>query len=78
MERFPEFKARLEGCEPITKARSANDTDAYFRVVSIAHGTCTSDDMTWSHGGMCGKKQMIPVGMGGPAVKCRVTVGGRS
>ncbi|HPB66534.1 MAG TPA: TldD/PmbA family protein, partial [Spirochaetales bacterium] len=37
-----------------------------------------SDDMSWSCGGMCGKKQSIPVGMGGPAVRCRVNVGGRA
>jgi len=36
------------------------------------------DTMSWSCGGMCGKKQSIPVGMGGPAVKCRVNVGGRA
>jgi TldD protein len=35
-----------------------------------------SDDMIWSSGGMCGKKQMIPTGMGGPAIKCRINVGG--
>lgn len=39
--------------------------------------TMVSDDMVWKNGGMCGKKQMIPVGMGGPAVKCRVNIGGR-
>jgi len=36
-----------------------------------------SDDMAWSNGGMCGKKQLIPVGMGGPAIKCKVNLGGR-
>lgn len=36
-----------------------------------------SDDLIWSCGGMCGKKQMIPVGMGGPAIKCEINVGGR-
>jgi TldD protein len=40
--------------------------------------TMVSDDMIWASGGMCGKKQMIPVGMGGPAIRCRVNVGGRS
>ncbi len=35
-----------------------------------------SDDMRWSCAGMCGKKQIIPVGMGGPAVRCRLHVGG--
>ena len=39
--------------------------------------TMVSDDMTWSAGGMCGKKQLIPTGMGGPAVKCRITIGGK-
>lgn len=36
-----------------------------------------SDDMKWSNAGMCGKKQLIPVGMGGPAIKCKINIGGR-
>lgn len=36
-----------------------------------------SDDMVWTCSGMCGKKQPMPVGMGGPAVKCKVNIGGR-
>jgi len=36
-----------------------------------------SNDMVWSCSGMCGKKQMIPVGLGGPAIKCRVNIGGK-
>jgi TldD protein len=36
-----------------------------------------SDEMTWVNSGMCGKKQSIPVGMGGPAIKCKVTIGGK-
>ncbi len=36
-----------------------------------------SDEMKWNCAGMCGKKQPIPVGMGGPAIKCRVNVGGK-
>jgi TldD protein len=36
-----------------------------------------SSDMSWSSAGMCGKKQLIPVGMGGPAIKCKVNIGGR-
>lgn len=39
--------------------------------------TMVSDDMKWTCAGMCGKKQAIPVGMGGPAIKCRVNIGGR-
>ncbi len=36
-----------------------------------------SDDMVWTASGMCGKKQPIPVGMGGPAIKCTVSLGGK-
>ncbi len=36
-----------------------------------------SHDMAWSCSGMCGKKQSIPVGMGGPAIKCNVNIGGK-
>jgi TldD protein len=39
--------------------------------------TMVSDEMTWGCAGMCGKKQIIPVGMGGPAVKCRIHIGGQ-
>ncbi len=39
--------------------------------------TMVSSDMHWSNSGMCGKKQAVPVGLGGPAVKCRVNIGGR-
>lgn len=38
--------------------------------------TMVSDDLFWDCAGMCGKKQPIPVGMGGPAIKCRVNMGG--
>lgn len=36
-----------------------------------------SDNVIWSSGGMCGKKQMIPVGMGGPQLRCKIMIGGR-
>lgn len=39
--------------------------------------TMISDEMKWSAGGMCGKKQPIPTGMGGPAIKCKINVGGK-
>lgn len=42
----------------------------------LANATMVGDEMTWSCAGMCGKKQIIPVGMGGPAIKTRVTIGG--
>ena len=40
--------------------------------------TMVSDDMSWSNSGWCGKKQLINVGMGGPAIKCKIGVGGRN
>jgi TldD protein len=59
--------------------RAVRDTTisgvAFDMLKTITH---VSDDLTWGKGGMCGKKQQIPVGMGGPAVKCRITIGGRS
>jgi TldD protein len=39
--------------------------------------TMVSDEMTWNSSGMCGKKQPMPVGMGGPSIKCKVNIGGR-
>ena len=36
-----------------------------------------SDEVVWSSSGFCGKKQPMPVGMGGPALRCRITIGGR-
>lgn len=36
-----------------------------------------SDEMVWSSSGFCGKKQPMPVGMGGPALRCKVMIGGR-
>lgn len=39
--------------------------------------TMVSDEMEWTCAGMCGKKQLIPVGMGGPAVRCTISLGGK-
>jgi len=36
-----------------------------------------SDDMHWDIGGFCGKKQPMTTGMGGPALRCDVNVGGK-
>ena len=36
-----------------------------------------SDEVVWSSSGFCGKKQPMPVGMGGPALRCKVMIGGR-
>ncbi len=36
-----------------------------------------SDSVEWSSSGYCGKKQPMPVGLGGPALRCEVMIGGR-
>lgn len=39
--------------------------------------THVGDTMKWANGGFCGKKTLIPVGMGGPAIKTKLSIGGR-
>ncbi|MCL2199519.1 MAG: TldD/PmbA family protein [Defluviitaleaceae bacterium] len=36
-----------------------------------------SDDMAWEISGFCGKKQAMTTGMGGPALRCKMNIGGR-
>jgi TldD protein len=36
-----------------------------------------SDDMVWEISGFCGKKQYMTCGMGGPALRCDMNIGGR-
>ena len=58
--------------------RAVRDTTisgvAFDMLKTVTH---VSTGCTWSRGGMCGKKQLIPVGMGGPAIKCQITLGGQ-
>ena len=35
-----------------------------------------SDTVTWSSSGFCGKKQPMPVGFGGPELRCQLLMGG--
>ncbi|NLL91180.1 MAG: TldD/PmbA family protein [Ruminococcaceae bacterium] len=35
------------------------------------------NEVSWSSSGFCGKKQLMPVGLGGPALRCKVMMGGR-
>ena len=36
-----------------------------------------SDTDWWNSSGFCGKKQPIPVGLGGPELRCKIMIGGR-
>ena len=47
---------------------------AFDMLKTVTH---VGDTLTWMESGWCGKKQLIPVGMGGPAIKCRITLGGQ-
>jgi TldD protein len=47
---------------------------AFEMLKTITH---ISSDLTWVSSGTCGKKQPMVVGMGGPAIKCRLHLGGR-
>lgn len=48
---------------------------AFDMLKTVTH---VGDEFKWSGpGGWCGKKQPIAVGMGGPAIKCKATLGGR-
>lgn len=38
--------------------------------------TMVSNELHWECSGYCGKKQIIPVAVGGPAIKCKVHIGG--
>ena len=37
-----------------------------------------SDEVEWESSGFCGKKQAMTVGMGGPHIRCRLTMGGKT
>lgn len=39
--------------------------------------TMVSNEIKWISSGWCGKKQPMPVGMAGPAIKCQINIGGR-
>ena len=47
---------------------------AFDMLKAVTH---VGDRFVWSPGGWCGKKQLIPVTMGGAAIKTRINVGGR-
>jgi len=47
---------------------------AFDMLKTVTH---VGDELHWAAAGWCGKKQWIPVGVGGPALKCKVTVAGR-
>lgn len=47
---------------------------AFEMLKTVTH---VSDDMEWVSSGFCGKKQPMSVGMGGPAILCKINIGGK-
>ena len=47
---------------------------AFDMLKTVTH---VGDTLAWLPSSWCGKKQMIQVGMAGPAIKCRITLGGQ-
>ena len=47
---------------------------AFDMLKTVTH---VGDELQWMPGTWCGKKQLIPVCIGGPALKCRITLGGQ-
>lgn len=47
---------------------------AFDMLKTVTH---VGDKLQWMPGTWCGKKQLIPVCIGGPALKCRITLGGQ-
>jgi len=57
--------------------RAIIDTTVSLVAFDILKSVATvSDEMSWGCAGWCGKKQIIPKGMGGPAIRCRIHIGG--
>lgn len=57
--------------------RAIRDTTISGSAMKVLQAVdAVSDDMVWNSGGYCGKKQVMVVSMGGPAIRTRVHVGG--
>ena len=58
--------------------RALKDTSISGNVYDVwKSATMVSDKMEWLSGGISGGKQWVSMGLAGPAIKCRVNVGGK-
>ena len=58
--------------------RAVRDTTISGSAIKVLQSVdAVSDDMYWNCGGYCGKKQLMVVSMGGPALRARVHIGGQ-
>jgi TldD protein len=59
--------------------RAIRDTTVSGSAIKVLQATdAVSDDMAWDCGGYCGKKQLMVVSMGGPALRTQLHVGGEA
>jgi TldD protein len=57
--------------------RAIKDTTMSGSAIKVLSSVdAVSDDMEWNSGGYCGKKQLMVVSMGGPAIRAQVHMGG--
>ena len=57
--------------------RAIRDTTISGSAIKVLSSVdAVSDDMHWNAGGYCGKKQVMVVSMGGPAIRAQVHMGG--
>jgi TldD protein len=57
--------------------RAIRDTTISGSAIKVLQGVdAVSNDMHWNSGGYCGKKQLMVVSMGGPAIRTQVHMGG--
>jgi len=57
--------------------RAIRDTTISGSAIKVLQSVdAVSDDMVWASGGYCGKKQLMVVSMGGPAIRAQVHLGG--
>jgi TldD protein len=57
--------------------RAIRDTTMSGSAIKVLKSVdAVSDDMHWNSGGYCGKKQLMVVSMGGPAIRAQVHMGG--
>ena len=61
-----------------TLGRAVRDTTISGSAIKVLQSVdAVSDDMAWNCGGYCGKKQLMVVSMGGPALRARAHLGGQ-
>ena len=70
------WRPRTETCVGLSE-NFRNERALHIAFDMLKTVDMVSENVTWSSSGFCGKKQRMPVGMAGPEMRCRITIGGR-